>query len=189
MSYRLPVSLRTFPAYKAMFDGEPGESPYDPNRLVDFFFWHELNQARDKVVLSKTLPEKDYRTKFQELHAKYGAPFSEDPASVIFQERGKKPVGLFCKYKGPWIMFGEFIDGKQMDDGMTVTEVTPKHPRTWVAAYPGAYGNPPMMELDQAKALAMAKAGNRFREIREVATWEEFLRIVKAAEDERATGA
>jgi hypothetical protein len=156
----------------------------DLKKRLKCFLWHELNRARGKTLIPKNLPPAEYQAKMQSLLAsgKWLPPI-DDGVNMVFNENIPKPTALFAPFDGTYGELDEFIHGKWEDDGQTKTMVSLSHPRTWVAAYPGAYGNPPIYITDHDEALAMAKKGN-FSEVKEV-TWTQLLDEVKKAEDAR----
>jgi hypothetical protein len=146
----------------------------DLKAKVKFWIFHEENEIRKKVILSKL--DANYAKKFNDLIAdKTMTVLQEDPANIIFQEADRLPKGYYTLYEGEFGPVHEYIFGKYVDDGQVIKQVSPPHPRTWVTGIPGTMGSKSYYEQDEERACEVMRP--RFSELIKT-TWEK-IRVMR----------
>ena len=157
--------------------------PTSQSDTVECYVYSELHEVRKHFVIPLNDPNAvktllDYRQKYVEV--------GKDQAAYYFMERDRKPDVLLAHYKGPIKHLNLFITGRQVEDGTGVvtSKSTPAHPRTWISAIPGAYGNPPTYITDKKEVIKRIEAEERFTKIMDVGEFSELERLI--AENERS---
>jgi len=153
---------------------------------VECYVYSELHEVRKHYKVSKNDP-KSAKT-YDEYMARKDVEYEgDDNSNYMFIDRAKKPVALLGHHKGPISEVNQFITGVQVTDGTKVVQSksSAAHPRTYIAAIPGAYGNPPTYILDKAQVIRNIKDMDMFSEVRDVGEFSELVRLILENEQSR----
>jgi len=153
---------------------------------IECYVYSELHEQRKHYKVPKNDPNatKQYDKYANDPKLEYeGETFTEH----MFVDKAKKPVVLLAHHKGSIKTVNEFITGVQITDGTHVIESKSlaAHPRTWIAAIPGAYGNPPTYVLDKQQVNQTIKDQDRFSDIIDVGEFSELVKRILKNETER----
>lgn len=150
------------------------------DRVISCVLAHEDQSGLAEKLISKTGKSTEQLAAEIEKYEKGNPPLffnSEDWRSIRLQEKQHRPRLFICKFKGSLKELNRWIFGEQIydADGLLKT-VAPSHLRTWAVGSTSADGRP-LLSQDYQEQLAYYRKSDKFSEVVEIATWEEFKKL------------